>query len=53
MRLHLDNAQRESRLCLAAVIAIMVLTGSAILISGLHYYSPSKAMNRVVLTTPF
>jgi hypothetical protein len=34
MRLHLDNAQRESRLCLAAVIAIMVLTGSAILIYG-------------------
>ncbi|MBI3700662.1 MAG: hypothetical protein HY242_09510 [Afipia sp.] len=53
MRLHADGSERESRLCLAAVVAIMLLTGSAILISGLHYYSPKTAMTRVVLSAPF
>ena len=53
MRLHLDDNPRESRLCLAAVIAIMVLTGSAILVMGAHFNLPSKTMSRVVLATPF
>ncbi len=53
MRLHLNSDQRESRLCLAAIVAIMLLTGSAILISGLHYYAPKTAMTRVVLSSPF
>ncbi len=53
MRLHLDSAQRESRLCLAAIVAIMILTGSAILVMGAHYYLPDTAMKRVVLATPF
>ena len=53
MRFHLDSTQRESRFCLAFVIALMVLTGSAILIMGAHYHFPDKAINRVALTTPF
>ncbi|MEW6767552.1 MAG: hypothetical protein AB1342_05915 [Pseudomonadota bacterium] len=54
MRLHLGGkSERETRICLAAIVAIMVLTGSAILAMGAHYYFPSKAMNRVVMAMPF
>lgn len=53
MRFHLDSTQRESRFCLAFVIALMVLTGSAILVMGAHYNFHDKAINRVALTTPF
>lgn len=53
MRLHLDSEQRESRICIGAVIAIMILTGSAILVMGAHFNSPGKTMSRVVLATPF
>lgn len=62
MQLHLGDkagikagikSERETRICLAAIVAIMVLTGSAILAMGAHYYFPSKAMNRVVMAMPF
>lgn len=53
MRLRLNSNERESRICLAAVIAIMVLTGSAILYMGAHYYLPAKTMSRFVLASPF
>jgi len=53
MRFHLDSAQRESRICIGAVVAIMILTGSAIFIMGAHFYMPNKAMDRVVLASPF
>lgn len=53
MRLHIDSTQRESGICLAAIVAIMILTGSAIVVMGAHFYSPGKAMARVVLATPF
>lgn len=53
MRLHLDSEQRESRICIGAIVAIMILTGSAILVMGAHFYLPSKAMARVVLASPF
>lgn len=53
MRLHLDNEQREARLCIGAVVAIMILTGSAILVMGAHFYLPGHAMTRMVLAAPF
>jgi hypothetical protein len=53
MRLHLDKAQRESRICIGAIVAIMILTGSAILVMGAHFYLPAKVMARVVLASPF
>ena len=53
MPLHLDKTQRESRICIGAIVAIMILTGSAILVMGAHFYLPAKAMARVVLASPF
>ena len=53
MPLRIDNSERESRICLTAVIAIMVVTASAILIMGAHFYLPGKALGRMVLAMPF
>lgn len=53
MRRHLDSEQHESRICIGAVIAIMILTGSAILVMGAHFYLPNKAISRMVLASPF
>ena len=53
MRRHLDKAQRESRICIGAIVAIMILTGSAIFVMGAHFNLPGKVMDRVVLASPF
>ncbi len=53
MRLRRDAASHESRICLAAIVTIMIVTGSAILLMGLHYYMPRNAITRFVLATPF
>ena len=53
MRLHLDKAQRDNRICIGAIVAIMILTGSAIFVMGAPFYLPAQTMARVVLASPF
>lgn len=53
MRLHLDNEKHETQMCLALVIAIMVLTGSAILYMGAHYQVATQTVARMPLASPF
>jgi hypothetical protein len=46
MRLHLDSEKHETQMCLALVIAIMILTGSAILYLGTHYQVTAQTVKR-------
>ncbi len=52
MRLHLDNERRETQMCLALVIAIMILAGSAILYMGTRYQVTTQTLARVPLASP-
>jgi hypothetical protein len=52
MRLHLDNERHETQMCLALVIAIMILTGSAILYMGAHYQVAAQTVKRTPLASP-
>lgn len=52
MRLHLDNERRETQMCLALVIAIMILAGSAILYMGTHYHVTTQTLARSPLASP-
>lgn len=52
MRLHLDNDRHEARFCLALVIAVMILSGSAILYMGAQYRAGPHVMARVLLPAP-
>lgn len=52
MRLHLDTEKHETHMCLAMVIAIMILTGSAILYMGAHYEVASQTLKRTPLASP-
>ncbi len=51
MQLHLDR-DSESRICLAAIVVLMVLTASAILYMGARYHTPAHTLARVPLATP-
>lgn len=53
MRLHLGDEKYETQMCLAMVIAIMILTGSAILYMGTHYQVTSQTVKRTPLASPF
>jgi len=53
MRLHLDSEKHETQMCLALVIAIMILTGSAILYLGTHYQVTAQTVKRTPLASPF
>lgn len=52
MRLHLDTEKHESQMCLALVIAIMILTGSAILYMGTHLQVTAQTVKRTPLASP-
>jgi alkanesulfonate monooxygenase SsuD/methylene tetrahydromethanopterin reductase-like flavin-dependent oxidoreductase (luciferase family) len=52
MRLHLDDEKHETQMCLALVIAIMILTGSAILYMGTHYQVTAQTVKRTPLASP-
>jgi len=52
MRLHLDNERHETQMCLGLVIAVMILTGSAILYMGTHYQVTNRTLPRVTLASP-
>ncbi|MGD9838903.1 MAG: hypothetical protein AB7F72_11395 [Afipia sp.] len=52
MRLHLDSEKHETQMCLALVIAIMILTGSAILYMGTHYQVTAQTVKRTPLASP-
>jgi len=51
MRLHLDK-RHETQMCLTLVIAIMILSGSAILYMGAHYQVATQAVTRMPLASP-
>jgi hypothetical protein len=53
MRLHLDDERHQTQMCLALVIAIMILTGSAILYMGTHYQVTTQTVSRMPLASPF
>ncbi len=50
MRIHLG--EHETQLCLALVIASMILAGSAILVMGVHYQEASQTVQRTPLAAP-
>lgn len=52
MRLHLDNERHETQMCLGLVIAIMILTGSAILYMGTRYQVTTQTIARMPLASP-
>jgi len=51
MRFHLDK-RHETQMCLMLVVAIMILSGSAILYMGAHYQVATQAVTRMPLASP-
>jgi uncharacterized membrane protein (DUF441 family) len=52
MRLHLDDDRHETQMCLALVIAVMILAGSAILYMGAQYQVTTQSIARTPLASP-
>lgn len=58
MRLHLDDERHQIherhqiQMCLALVIAVMILAGSAILYMGASYQVKTQTIARMPLATP-
>lgn len=48
----LESESHESEICLAAIVAIMLLTASAILYLGAQYHVTTHALARMPLVSP-
>ncbi len=55
MRLHLngfDHDDSDRLVCFTVVVAVLVLTATAVIYMGLTYHAPVKVMARVLLSSP-
>ncbi len=52
MRLHLDHELNDARLCLAAIIVVMLLTAGTILYLGASYSTVWQGPGRILLASP-